>query len=461
MLTGESEPVAKSAGDRVIGATLNQSGALVLRAERVGAESALARIVQLVAEAQRSRAPVQRLADLVSGWFVPAVLLVALTAGAAWLLAGPEPRFSHALTAAVGVLIIACPCALGLATPVAITVGVGRAAKEGVLFRHAEALERLGRTEVLFLDKTGTLTEGRPAVVGVFPEPAITADQLLQLAAAVEQHSEHPWAQAIVRHANARGQSLSYAVRDFQMVAGQGAQAQVSETGAEPWGAVRVGRPEWAAAQVSSTTTAARSVVGVSRDGRWLGRIELADALRSTAVAACTDLQQLGLHLVMLTGDRQPVAETVAREVGIREFHAGLQPAEKLHWIEQSKQQGRTTAMAGDGINDAPALAAADVGISLGGGTDVARQTAGVVLLSADLRGLPRAVRLSRATLTTIRQNLWFAFLYNGLGIPLAAGALYPLAGVLLDPMLAALAMSLSSVSVLANSLRLKRARLR
>lgn len=462
MLTGESEPVTKDVGAKVTGATLNQSGSLLIGAERVGAESALARIVQLVAEAQRSRAPVQRWADVVAGWFVPAVLVVAVVSAVAWWFAGPEPRWSYALTTAVGVLIIACPCALGLATPVAVTVGVGRAAKAGVLFRNAESLERLGRVTVLFVDKTGTLTEGRPEVVGVRPESGISTDELLRTAAAVEQHSEHPWAKAIV--AKARSSNIAIpAATNFQMTAGQGAAAVVE--GDE----IRLGTPDWVASFHGSPGVAipgslpskkedperAHSIVAVSKAGRMLGHIELSDVVRSTAASACTELRQLGLRVVMLTGDREAVAKSVATGVGIDEVHAGLKPDDKHRLIQEARDAGQTTAMAGDGINDAPALAAADVGIALGGGTDVAKQTAGVVLLAPDLRGIVRAVHLSRATVATIYQNLWFAFLYNGLGIPIAAGVLYPFTGQLLNPMLAALAMSLSSVSVIGNSLRL------
>jgi len=467
MLTGESEPVSKGIGDAVTGATLNQSGSLLIRAERVGAESALARIVQLVAEAQRSRAPVQHLADVVASWFVPAVLVIAILTAIVWLIVAPAAGWSFALRTAVGVLIIACPCALGLATPVAVTVGVGRAAKAGVLFRDAAALEQLGRGNLLFLDKTGTLTEGRPEVLNIQPEAGMMSDELVCIAAAVEQHSEHPWAQAIVRHASAavaeaasfgsskaqpsEAGSFGYDVRDFTAVSGQGARAIID--GDE----VRVGRLEWVGAK--QATSARGSVVAVSRAGHVLGTIELADAVRPSAAAACAELKRLGLKLVMLTGDRAPVAESVANAVGITEFYAGLQPAEKHERIREAHDQGRIAAMAGDGINDAPALAAADVGIALGGGTDVAKQTAGVVLLSADLKAIVRAVKLSRATTATIHQNLWFAFLYNALGIPIAAGALYPITGHLLDPMIAAAAMSLSSVSVIGNSLRLRGAR--
>jgi Cu+-exporting ATPase len=471
MLTGESAPIVKGVGARVTGATLNQTGTLLIRAERVGSDSVLAQIVRLVAEAQRSRAPVQRLADVVSSWFVPAVCLTALVSAMAWFAFGPEPRWSYALTSGVGVLIIACPCALGLATPMAVTVGVGRGARAGVLFRHAAALEQLARVEVLFLDKTGTLTEGRPEVVACHVEPGITEDELLRLAAAVEQHSEHPWAKAILRKAMERQLTLPVTT-EFSAVVGQGAQARVfvnAETPPQaPQGAkaagvqVRVGRPEWvSAAKVNlAAPSEGQSLVAVGAEGNLLGTLELADTVRPTARSACTDLERMGLRLVLLTGDRAEVARAVAAAVGLNEVHAELQPADKHRWITAARQAGHVTAMVGDGINDAPALAAADVGIALGSGTDVARQSAAVVLLTANLQGLVRAVRLSRATVAVIHQNLWFAFLYNGLGIPLAAGAVYPLTGGLLDPMLAAAAMSLSSVSVIANSLRLRHTRL-
>jgi Cu+-exporting ATPase len=453
MLTGESVPESKEIGARVTGATLNQTGSLLLKAERVGLDSTFARIVQLVVEAQQSRAPVQRLADVVAGWFVPAVLLIAAVTAVVWSLVGPEPRWSFALSNAVGVLIVACPCALGLATPLAVTVGVGRGARAGVLFRHAAALERLGQVDTLFLDKTGTLTEGRPAVVALHPATGVTADELLSAAAAVEQQSEHPWAVAIVRHAQTLNVTIP-AASDFLATVGLGAQARVD--GAD----VRVGRVEWVSPTEASHSQESQSLVGVSREGMLLGTIALADALRPTTAAACAELRRLGLHLVMLTGDRLAVAEPIATQVGLAEFHAGLHPADKHRLLLAAREQHRVTAMAGDGINDAPALAAADVGIALGGGADVAKQTAGVVLLTPDLHALVRAVRLSRATRSVIRQNLWFAFLYNGLGIPLAAGVLYPLTGLLLDPMVAAAAMSLSSVSVVANSLRLRATRL-
>lgn len=465
MITGESEPIGKQAGHAVIGGTVNRTGMLLIRAERVGSDSVLAQIVRLVTEAQRSRAPLQRLADQVASWFVPAVFCLTLVAVVAWLALGPEPRWSYALSSAVSVLVIACPCALGLATPMAVTVGVGRGAQAGILFRNAEALELLSRVKVLFLDKTGTLTQGQPELVACHPHAGFTEDALLVYAAAVEQFSEHPWAQAFQRKVAERRLSLPR-VTDFAAVPGQGVQAQVwlkseNDPTREHPTEVRVGRMEWVSPTMADTVAAppSHSLVAVGSAGQLWGTFALGDTLRPEAAHVCSQLQHLGLKLVLLTGDRVEVAEAVAAAVGIPEVHARLQPADKLRWISSTRQQGLVTAMVGDGINDAPALAAADVGIALGSGTDVARQTAGVVLLTSDLRGLVRAILLSRDTVQTIRQNLWFAFLYNSLGLPLAAGALYPLTGRLLDPMFAAAAMSMSSASVIFNSLRLQRKR--
>lgn len=465
MITGESEPVGKQAGDAVIGGTVNRTGMLLIRAERVGSDSVLAHIVRLVTEAQRSRAPLQRLADRVASWFVPAVFGLTLVAVVAWFVWGPEPRWSYALSSAVSVLVIACPCALGLATPMAVTVGVGRGAQAGILFRNAEALELLSRVNVLFMDKTGTLTQGQPELVACHPQPGFTEDALLVYAAAVEQHSEHPWAQAFQRQVAERRLSLPR-VTDFTAVPGQGVQATIwmkpeNDPAREHPVEVRVGRLEWVCAAVPHEVAAPRSqsLVAVGSEGQLWGTFALGDTLRPEAARVCSQLQQLGLKLVLLTGDRVEVAEAVAAAVGIQEVHARLQPADKLQRISSTRQQGLVTAMVGDGINDAPALAVADVGIALGSGTDVARQTASVVLLTSDLRSLVRAIWLSRDTVKTIRQNLWFAFLYNSLGLPLAAGALYPLTGRLLDPMFAAAAMSMSSASVIFNSLRLQRKR--
>ena len=454
MLTGESLPVSKGVGDQVLGGTVNQMGAFLMRAERVGRETLLARIVDLVAKAQRSRAPVQRLVDVVASWFVPAVLAVAVVTLVGWSLAGSP---SHALTNAVAVLIIACPCALGLATPMAITVGMGRAARSGILFRDAESLEELHRIDTLFIDKTGTLTEGRPVVVEVSTDDSISPNELLRLAASVEQSSEHPWARAVVAAMRERQLDL-IPCSNFSAVPGQGVEATVEGC------TIRVGSAAFAGR--SATINRDRdlggshfTIVYVSRDGRPIGDIELSDAMRDSAKVALQQLVLERVSVVLLTGDREAVARTVAAQLGINEVHAKLLPADKLTHIEAARRAGHVVAMAGDGINDAPALAAANVGISLGTGTDVAKQSAGVILVQPDLRRIVTALGLSRAVMTNIRQNLFFAFAYNGLGVPLAAGVLEPFGGPALDPMVAALAMSLSSLSVIGNALRLRRFR--
>jgi Cu+-exporting ATPase len=462
MITGEPVPVEKSAGARVTGGTLNGTGGFVLRAEKVGRDTLLARIVQLVAEAQRSRAPIQRLADTVAGWFVPAVVAVSALAFAAWMLFGPEPRLAYALLAAVSVLIIACPCALGLATPMSIMVGVGRGAAAGVLVKDAAALETLAGVDTLVLDKTGTLTEGHPRLAAVH---VLGGDEgeALRLAASLERASEHPLAAAIVRAAEERGLTLTPAA-DFRSRTGRGVRGTIDgrpmllgnrafleEEGVDP---TPLGPAEDAEAKDGRTT------VLLAVEGRTRAVLSVEDPVKASARAALADLRAEGLHVVMLTGDQAAPAEAVGRALGIGRVFAGVLPERKAEIVRQLQAEGRTVAMAGDGVNDAPALAAAHVGIAMGTGTDVAIQSAGVTLVRGDLGGIVRARRLSRATLANIRQNLFWAFAYNAAAVPVAAGALYPLLGWLLSPMLAAAAMSLSSVTVITNALRLRRATL-
>ena len=463
MVTGESMPVTKTASDNVIGGTLNQTGALVMAATRVGRDTMLARIVQMVAEAQRSRAPIQRMADRVSGWFVPAVLGVAVLAFAAWGLWGPEPRLAHGLIAAVAVLIIACPCALGLATPMSIMVGVGRGARLGVLIKNAEALERLEKVDTLVVDKTGTLTEGRPAVTAIVPAPGHAEPDLLRLAAAVERASEHPLALAIVAAAEQRGLAIA-PVADFDSPTGRGAMGRVEGSRILLGNArfltdqgVGTGALETAAEELRASGATA---IFIGIDGKAAGVIAVADPVKQTTPEALAALRAEGVRVVMLTGDNRTTAMAVAARLGITEVEAEVLPDQKSAIVARLRQQGRVVAMAGDGVNDAPALAAADVGIAMGTGTDVAIESAGVTLLKGDLTGIVRARRLSRATMRNIRQNLVFAFAYNAAGVPVAAGLLYPLFGILLSPMIAAAAMALSSVSVVTNALRLDRSRL-
>ena len=463
MVTGESMPVTKTASDNVIGGTLNQTGALVMAATRVGRDTMLARIVQMVAEAQRSRAPIQRMADRVSGWFVPAVLGVAVLAFAAWGLWGPEPRLAHGLIAAVAVLIIACPCALGLATPMSIMVGVGRGARLGVLIKNAEALERLEKDDTLVVDKTGTLTEGRPAVTAIVPAPGHAEPDLLRLAAAVERASEHPLALAIVAAAEQRGLAIA-PVADFDSPTGRGAMGRVEGSRILLGNArfltdqgVGTGALEPAAEELRASGATA---IFIGIDGKAAGVIAVADPVKQTTPEALAALRAEGVRVVMLTGDNRTTAMAVAARLGITEVEAEVLPDQKSAIVARLRQQGRVVAMAGDGVNDAPALAAADVGIAMGTGTDVAIESAGVTLLKGDLTGIVRARRLSRATMRNIRQNLVFAFAYNAAGVPVAAGLLYPLFGILLSPMIAAAAMALSSVSVVTNALRLDRSRL-
>ncbi len=463
MVTGESMPVTKTVGERVIGGTTNGSGGFVMSAEKVGRDTVLARIVQMVAEAQRSRAPIQRLVDHVSGWFVPAVIAAAGLAFIAWSAWGPDPRMTYALIAAVSVLIIACPCALGLATPMSIMVGVGRGAKSGVLIKNAEALERLEKVDTLLVDKTGTLTEGKPSVTGVETAGGIGENDLLRLAASLERRSEHPLATAIVEAAHERGLALTEP-ESFDSPIGKGVTGRV-----EGHSLVIGNRLIMADSGIDTSALDTQAddlrrdgatAIYVAIDGKAAGVLAIADPVKPTTPAAIAALQKAGMHVVMLTGDQRTTAEAVARKLGIEDVEAEVLPEDKSKVVERLRAQGRIVAMAGDGTNDAPALAAADVGIAMGTGTDVAMESAGVTLLKGDLNGIVRARALSEATMANIRQNLFFAFVYNAAGVPIAAGILYPAFGILLSPIIAAAAMSLSSVSVVANALRLNRVRL-
>jgi len=462
MVTGESMPVSKKEGDRVIGGTVNQSGGLVLRADKVGRDTMLARIVDMVAKAQRSRAPIQRLADRVAGWFVPAVIAAALLAFAAWMLFGPEPRFTFGLVAAVTVLIIACPCALGLATPMSIMVGIGRGAHAGILIRDAQALERFENIDTIVIDKTGTLTEGKPKVVRIIAADGSDENALLRQAASVEQASEHPLAQAILHAARERGLSVGK-VSDFASPSGKGAIGTVDGKVITLGNAMLMGEKNIATQDLDGAAEAARqsgaTAIYVAIDGRAAGVIAIADPVKPSAKAALDALRGDGLRIVMLTGDNLTTARAVGKALDIDEIEAGILPERKSEVVQRLRNEGRRVAMVGDGVNDAPALAAADVGIAMGGGTDVAIESAAVTLLTGDLMGLVRARHLSVATMRNIRQNLAFAFLYNAAGVPIAAGVLYPVFGILLSPMVGAAAMALSSVSVIANALRLARTR--
>jgi Cu+-exporting ATPase len=443
-ITGEPMPVAKEAGARVIAGTVNQSGSFVMKAEKVGADTMLSRIVKLVSEAQRSRAPIQRLADSVAGWFVPLVVTCALLAAAAWTIWGPEPRFTHALLAAVAVLIIACPCALGLATPMSIMVGVGRGAALGILIRNAEALERLEKVDTLVIDKTGTLTVGRPEIAEV-----TGGMETMRLAASLERGSEHPIAAAI--NSFARDRNLKPApVTDFKNHAGRGVSGTVDGK------SLLLGNARLLKENGVDLGTFNRPVM-LAVDGKLAGTITFEDPIKETTPAALADLRKDGVRIVMLTGDNRHTAEKVANQLGIEEFEAEVLPEEKAKAVARLKAEGRIVAMAGDGINDAPALAAADVGIAMGTGTDIAIESAGVTLVKGDLAAIVRARHLSRATMANIRQNLFFAFVYNAAGVPIAAGVLYPVIGLLLSPIVAAAAMALSSVSVVGNALRLRK----
>jgi Cu+-exporting ATPase len=465
MVTGEAIPVAKGPGDRVIGATINGTGALVMRAEKVGAETLLARIVQMVAEAQRSRAPIQKLADVVAGWFVPAVVGVAVLTFVVWALVGPPPRMAHALIGAVAVLIIACPCALGLATPMSIMVATGKGATAGVLFKNAEAIEVLRKVDTLVFDKTGTLTEGKPKLVLTRPLQGWSEDELVRTAASVERASEHPLAAAVVSSSNERGLTPAEA-REFRAIPGKGARALVEghvvaigSLSLFEEGLVGLSSPfpGDVLARAESARAEGQTVLFVAVDGKPAGILGVADPVKGTTPEAIRQLHGEGLRLVMLTGDSRTTAGAVARKLGLDEVLAEVLPDQKAATVRKLQAEGRMVAMAGDGVNDAPALAQAHVGIAMGTGTDVAMESAGVTLVKGDLRGIVRARRLSRATMRNIKQNLFFAFVYNALGVPIAAGVLYPFFGILLSPIIAAAAMSFSSVSVVGNALRLRR----
>lgn len=459
MVTGESMPVKKEPDSKVIGGTMNQTGSFVMKAERVGKDTMLSQIVHMVAEAQRSRAPIQRLADIVSAWFVPTVILVALLAFIVWALIGPEPPLSYALVAAVSVLIIACPCALGLATPMSIMVGVGKGAQAGVLIKNAEALEHMEKVDTLVIDKTGTLTEGKPTVTQIVAVEGYTEETLLTLAASLELGSEHPLAHAIVTAAKEKALALSPA-EDFDSPTGKGV---IGKIAGQPVALGNTMLMDERSIDVSSLMDKAdtlrsegATVIFIAVDNRPAGLLAIADPIKATTPQAIEALQRQGIHIVMLTGDNQRTAEAVAKKLSITEVEAEILPEDKGKIVKKLREAGRVVAMAGDGTNDAPALAAADVGIAMGTGTDVAMESAGITLLKGDLTGIVRARKLSMATMRNIRQNLFFAFVYNAAGVPVAAGALYPFYGILLSPIFAAAAMSLSSVSVIGNALRLR-----
>ena len=463
MVTGESMPVTREPGEAVVGGSLNRTGSFVMRADRVGADTLLSRIVQMVAQAQRSRAPIQRLADVVSGWFVPTVIAAAVAAAVIWGLVGPEPRLTYALIAAVSVLIIACPCALGLATPISIMVGVGRGARAGVLIRNAEALERFEKVDTLVVDKTGTLTEGRPSVTAIQPVAGFDEAELLRLSASLERGSEHPLGDAIVQAAKDRSLTLSEA-GEFDSPVGRGVTGLVDGRRVVLGNSRYLGELEIDVSALEAGAEALRhdgaTAIFVAVDGQAAGVLGIADPVKATTADAIIALKAAGLRLVMMTGDNRTTAEAVARRLGIDDVRAEVLPQDKASVVEQLRAEGRVVAMAGDGVNDAPALAAADVGVAMGAGSDVAIESAAVTLLSGDLQGIVRARHLSKAVMANIRQNLLFAFGYNALGIPIAAGLLYPTFGLLLSPALAALAMSLSSVSVIGNALRLRAVKL-
>ena len=464
MISGEPMPLEKTSGDRVTGGTVNQTGSILIEAERVGGETMLSQIVEMVAKAQRSRAPIQGLADKVAAWFVPTVIAISVVTFVIWTLVGPEPRFAYAIVNAVAVLIIACPCALGLATPMSVMVGVGRGAQAGVLIRKAEAMELMEKVRTLVVDKTGTLTEGRPRLTTLIPAGSITEQELLASAAAVEQNSEHPLAAAIVNGAKERQVKVPL-VTDFESATGGGVIGSVDGR------RVLVGKPDFLRSQsisgleelegkAAALQQEGQGAIFVAIDGHPAGVLAVSDPIKESTPAAIEQLHKLGLKVIMLTGDNERTAHAVARKLGIDEVEAGVEPQHKNERVRKLREGGQVVAMAGDGINDAPALAAADVGIAMGTGTDVAMESAGITLLKGDLRGIEKAIRLSRAMMSNIRQNLFFAFIYNALGIPIAAGILYPWFGILLSPIIAGAAMSFSSVSVIANALRLRAVKL-
>ncbi|MBI3441109.1 MAG: copper-translocating P-type ATPase [Proteobacteria bacterium] len=456
MMTGEAIPIEKNPGDKVTGATLNGTGTFVIRAERIGPETLLAQIVDMVSKAQRTRAPIQRLADLVAGWFVPAVIFVAIATAVVWSIFGPEPRLAYALVNAVAVLIIACPCALGLATPMSIMAGTGRGARAGVLIKNAEALEVLEKVDTLVIDKTGTLTEGKPKLVAVLAALGFDEETVLRLAASLERGSEHPLAAAIVRGAADRKITLA-GVKDFQSMTGKGVTGMVDNKKVILGNQVLAEVSEAMKAQAEICRAQGQTVMFLMVDGAAAGLLAVVDPVKPTTPEALRLLKKSGLHIVMLTGDNKTTAESVARELGLEDVEAGIMPARKSEVIRALQARGGIVAMAGDGINDAPALAQAHVGIAMGTGADVAMESAGITLVKGDLMGIVRARNLSRATMRNIRQNLFFAFIYNILGVPLAAGVLYPVFGLLLSPVVASAAMALSSVSVIVNALRLNK----
>ncbi len=463
MVTGESIPVEKTAGSKLIGGTVNGTGGFIMKAEKVGSDTLLARIVHLVGEAQRSRAPIQRLVDVVSAYFVPAVILAAIATAFTWGSWGPEPRMAYAIVNAVAVLIIACPCALGLATPMSIMVGVGRGATAGILIRNAESLETFRKVDTLIFDKTGTLTEGKPKLVSVVPVSGMSEGEFLRLAAGLERGSEHPLAQAIVQGAESKKSGFS-AVQNFKSVTGKGVQGTVEGKdvllGNQKW-IEELGIPAGAlAARAEELRKDGQTVMFLADKSRVQGILGVSDSIKSSTPEAIEMLHREGLRLIMVTGDNLTTAEAVARKLGIDEVRAGILPEKKGEMVKELQSQGHRVAMAGDGVNDAPALAQADVGIAMGSGTDVAMESAGVTLVKGDLRGIAKARHLSRATMRNIRENLFFAFVYNVLGVPVAAGVLYPFFGVLLSPVIASAAMSFSSVSVVGNALRLRRVKL-
>jgi Cu+-exporting ATPase len=464
MITGEPIPVDKQEGDEVTGGTVNQTGSFLMKATKVGKDTMLSQIVHMVSEAQRSRVPIQRLADQVAAFFVPAIIIIAIITFALWAFFGPEPRYAYALLNAIAVMIVACPCALGLATPMSIMVGIGRAASVGVLFKNAEALETMGRITTIIVDKTGTLTQGKPRLTEVYATEEFDEDQVLSLAAAVEQQSEHPLAAAIVQGSEGRDVSLSE-VRDFMSTTGGGVSGKVDNRD------IVVGKWDFLEGQnvkdleelrdrANDLREQGHTVVFVAVDGQAAGFLAVSDPIKESAQKAIRTLHNMRLRIYMLTGDNEKTARHVAEQLGIDEFEAGVSPEDKNKRVKALKANGDRVAMAGDGINDAPALAAADVGIAMGTGTDIAIESAGVTLIKGDLQGIVKASKLSRAVMANIRQNLFFAFAYNSMGVPIAAGILYPFFGVLLSPMIAAAAMSLSSVSVVGNALRLRRTKL-
>jgi len=459
MLTGEPIPVEKVVGDRVTGGTLNGRGSFDMRVDRTGAETTLGQVVEMVASAQRSRAPIQALADKVSGYFVPAVVLVAILSFIAWYMFGPEPRLAYAMVAAVTVLIIACPCALGLATPISIMVATGRGAQAGVLVRNAAALERLAAVDTLIADKTGTLTEGKPALTGVEATQGFQPDEVLRIAASLEAGSEHPLATAILRGAEQKALKPAK-VEEFEAITGQGVKGRIDGQIAGLGNARLMESFGIDVSPLAKVADARRrqgeTVMYLAVEGKLAGLVSVADPIKPSAAEAIAKLHSLGLRIIMATGDNETTAKAVAARLGIDEIRAGLRPEDKLTLIAEEQQKGHVVAMAGDGINDAPALAKADVGIAMGTGADVAMESAGLTLLKGDLRGVVRGVKLARATMRNIKQNLFFAFVYNALGVPIAAGVLYPFFGILLSPIIAATAMSLSSVSVVGNALRLR-----